>query len=370
MSDEKRPGSSGDKRAVVGDLNLEDIKLTIRRDFKEVKEFFLEEERIRRLEGMGKFKRTIFLALWLFKELFLRLTLVRRLLLILAMVLLFVNVSATIGIGGRASIQVNSIIKIMGGLVLLFILMMELKDKLLARDELVAGRSVQLALMPETSPDIPGWDVWLYSRPANDVGGDLIDYIQVDSSRFGLALGDVAGKGLPAALFMAKLQATLRALVTESDSLAKLGTRLNEIFHRDGISRSFASLVYLELQPDSGRILLLNAGHPPPLVLKKGRVQSTDKGDMALGILPHARYASRHIDLQKGDILVVYSDGVTEAQDEADEFFGTDRFFQLLPGQKSVSARELGAKILAAVDSFIGEARFHDDLSLMILKRE
>src|SRR5512138_3275825 len=94
------------------------------------------------------------------------------------------------------------------------VLMLELKDKLLARSELEAGRTVQLALMPDRPPVVPGWDIWLYSRSANDVGGDLVDYLQIDPQRLGVMLGDVAGKGLPAALLMAKLQATLRALVS------------------------------------------------------------------------------------------------------------------------------------------------------------
>ncbi len=362
----KSDDTSQGKRIVIGELNLADIKGTIRRDFKELKEFFLDEERIRRLEHMGKFKRGILLCFWLLKGLFLRLTFVRRLLLTLAMILLFINVSAAIGFG---TIRVNNF-QILGGLLVLFILMLELKDKLLAHDELAAGRSVQLALMPETSPKVPGWDMWLYTRPANDVGGDLLDYIQVDQDRFGLSLGDVAGKGLSAALFSAKLQATLRALVSEFDSLAELGAKLNEIFHRDGIPRSFASLVYLELKPDSGSIQLLNAGHLPPLILREGRVETMSKGDLALGILSRSRYTTRKVELEAGDIFIVYSDGVTEAQNEADEFFGSSRFMQLLSELDEVTAQQAGEQILDTVDRFIGEAPRQDDLSLIILKRQ
>ena len=92
-----------------------------------------------------------------------------------------------------------------GGIILIAVLMLELKDKLAARDELEAGRTVQLALMPESSPAVPGWDLWLHTEPANDVGGDLIDHLQIDDSHHGVALGDVSGKALPAALLMVKL---------------------------------------------------------------------------------------------------------------------------------------------------------------------
>ena len=110
------------------------------------------------------------------------------------------------------STQISIHFPTLGIAILLFILMLELKDKLLAREELEAGRAVQRALMPDSGPTIPGWDVSLFTRSANDVGGDLVDYVPLDDQRNGLVLGDVAGKGLPAALLMAKLQSTLRAL--------------------------------------------------------------------------------------------------------------------------------------------------------------
>lgn len=362
----KQTGTAGNKKNVVGELNLDDFKSTIRRDFKELKEFFLEEERLRKLEDKKPFERGLIMTGLLFKGLFLKLTNARRILLIIALLLLVINISGTIG---QTNIRFDNLFKILGGLVLLFILMLELKDKLLAHDELAGGRQVQLALMPETSPKIQGWDVWLYSMPANDVGGDLVDYIKLSDNRFGLVLGDVAGKGLPAALFMAKLQATLRALVTESASMADLGNKINKIFHRDSISKSFASLVYLELKPRSGHINFLNAGHLPPLILTDGRVESTEKGNLGLGILATAHYKAKKVQLKRGDLFLVYSDGVTEAQNEAEEFFGNERLLKLISGLDDPYVSEVGAKILKAVDDFVGEAPRHDDLSLLILKR-
>ncbi|MCK4760801.1 MAG: serine/threonine-protein phosphatase [Candidatus Aminicenantes bacterium] len=364
--EKKQPGNTGQKKTVIAELSVDNVKNTLRRDFEELKQFFLDEERLRKLENMKPFKRSLLVAWWLLKSMFLRLTVTRRLLLVLGMTLLMINLS---WVTKGADIRFDSYFKILGGLVFLFILMLELKDKLLAHDELAAGRQVQLALMPEASPKIPGWDVWLYSMPANDVGGDLVDYIPVDKDRFGLVLGDVAGKGLPAALFMAKLQATLRALVTEFDSAAELGDKINEIFHRDIISKSFASLVYLELEPNSGRISLLNAGHPPPLIIREGKIQPTGKGNIGLGIRADTRYKTKDISLEQEDFLIVYSDGVSEAQDEKDEFFGTERLLRILSETADLSAVEVGEKILTAVENFVGEAPRHDDLSLMILQR-
>lgn len=362
----KKTGSATNKKESIEDLDLDMFKSTIRRDFKEVKEFFLEEEDLKSLESKNPFMRGILMVYWLLKGLYLKLTIVRRVLLIIALVLLFINVSGTVG---RTNIRLDGYFKILGGLTLLFVLMLELKDKLLARDELAAGRQVQLALMPESSPDIPNWDVWLYSMPANDVGGDLVDFISLGENRFGLVLGDVAGKGLPAALFMAKLSATLRALVTEFDLPAELGTKINRVFHRDSKSKSFASLVYIDLKSGSGDIEFLNAGHLPPLVLRNGRVETTEKGNLALGILAKAQYSSKKIQLNGGESFLVYSDGVIEALDETGEFFGNNRLIQLVSGLSGLDAAGLGKKILDEVDRFIGEAPRHDDLSLLILKR-
>ncbi|MFQ5626458.1 MAG: SpoIIE family protein phosphatase, partial [Methyloligellaceae bacterium] len=140
------------------------------------------------------------------------------------------------------------------------------QDKLLARDEIEVARQVQLARFPQEQPRLPGWAVWSYTRPANDVGGDLVDYIELDSGRLGVALGDVAGKGLGAALLTAKLQATLRALVPECRTLDELGGRLNTILHRDGLDNRYATLFYLELAHEGGHVRFLNAGHNPAIV--------------------------------------------------------------------------------------------------------
>jgi sigma-B regulation protein RsbU (phosphoserine phosphatase) len=348
------------------EFNLAEIKKTIHRDFKDAREFYLDEDNKRRLEGMGRIKKWFFTSLWLFKGLFLKLTPVRRILLIISLIFIFMSVSATIG---ESNMRVDSNLKIVGGVILLFILMLELKDKLLARDELIAGRSVQEALLPQSSPSLPGWDVWLFSKPANDVGGDLLDFIQLEKNRFGFTLGDVSGKGLPAALLMAKLQSTLRALINEVDSIDELGTKMNDIFQRDTVPTSFASLIYLECSGDSNRLEMLNAGHMPPLILRNKRIHPTEKGDRALGISRDSVYSTRTIELERGDLLVVYSDGVTEAQNEKSEFFGYERLITILTALEDRSVADTGKDLLRAVEDFVGEAPVHDDLSIMLLKK-
>ncbi|MCL5021440.1 MAG: serine/threonine-protein phosphatase, partial [Bacteroidetes bacterium] len=254
-------------------------------------------------------------------------------------------------------------------LLVLLVLMLELKDKLLAHDELRIGRTVQKALLPDDNPSISGWSIWLFTRPANDVGGDLVDYINLGESRLGLALGDVAGKGLGAALLMSKLQSTLRAIAPDYSSLSELGQRINLIFCRDSLPSKVATLVYMELTQNSGKIRLLNAGHLPPLVLRGGNVEELAHGAPALGLIKTSRFEEQVIELGPGDLFVAYSDGVTEARNERDEFFGDQRLKSVIGKSAGISPDRVGERLLAEVDAFVGEAPRSDDLSLVLIKR-
>src|SRR5262245_13508277 len=224
-SDPRRPDPNlletfgQDARHVWTDVRRTGFKRTVHRTFVDLQEFYLGAHSRDRLLRMGKNRRALFVVAWLLKSLFLKLTPARRVL--LALSFLFMWQETNVAVAGNPQIRIN--FPFLGIVTLLLILMLELKDKLLAREQLEAGRSVQRALMPESSPAIRGWDVWLYTRSANDVGGDLVDCVPLGDERYGLALGDVAGKGLPAALLMAKLQSTLRALAADTRPLAELG---------------------------------------------------------------------------------------------------------------------------------------------------
>jgi sigma-B regulation protein RsbU (phosphoserine phosphatase) len=248
--------------------------------------------------------------------------------------------------------------------------MLELKDSLLAKDELKAGKSIQEALMPERNPEVPDWDIWLFTKPANDVGGDLVDFQKLGENRYSAAIGDVAGKGLGAALMMAKLQATLRALAPNFSSLPELGQKINDILHRDRVPKSFASLVYFEFSSSNNKIKIFNAGHMPPVILRKTDVEEMPKGDVALGLMPGTNYVESVLELNKNDSLIVYSDGLTEAQNEYEGFFGQKKLLGILPNLYELSASKIGDHILSEVKQFVGNAPVHDDLSLVIIKRK
>jgi hypothetical protein len=338
----------------------------LRKTLTELEEFYLTPERRQRLaraRGVGRW----FLSAWfLLVALIRKLSPLRRVVLLTALLFLW---SSHQGIHIGRNVQADVNFGTFGSLLLLALLLLELKDKLVARHELEAGRAVQDALMPQDCPTIAGWDMWISTRPANDVGGDLVDALLLSPGRVGVALADVAGKALPAALLMGKVQATLRALATSAPSLSDLATQTNHILCRDGLPNRFATLIYLDVREASGTVRLMNAGHMPPAHLSGSTFHELPRGNMALGLMDGTSYDEQVVELQPGDMLVVYSDGLTEALNESGDFYGEERLQALFPGLTTLSAKDAGTRILASVDAFIGETKPYDDLSLVILKR-
>lgn len=349
------------------DISEGGFKGNITTDFEELKEFFLNDERKKRLAGMGKVSRFFYMFWWLLSELLLKLTPTRRLVLIIGIALLVLP--GRLGMsGGDVDLSTNT--SIFGGILILFVLMLELKDKLVAKDELGAGRTVQNALMSERNPIVPGWKVWLFTEPANDVGGDLVDIIELADDKYGVTLADVSGKGLGAALLMAKLQTIIRALTPDYISLAKLFGKVNSTFFKDIMPNSFASLVYIQLFKNNNEIEIVNAGHLPPIIIRDNSINHLEKGNVALGLVGDAIFKSEKITLNSGDYFIVFSDGVTEARNIVGEFFGLEKLSEFVEKTSYHSPEQLGQKLLSQVKYFIGEAKAHDDLSIVILKRE
>ena len=364
-NDSQRPPEPRLRDTLRQDLKHPDFFQSLRRDFSELRQFYIEEEKNLRLAQMTWYKRGFFLAWWLFKSMMLKLTPARRILFFVGFVLILA--SRSVGIQDD-QIQTSNW-EVLGGFLLVFVLMLELKDKLLARDELEAGQKVQNALMPERSPNVPGWSLWLFTRPANEVGGDLVDFLRINEERSGVVLADVAGKGLQAALLMVKLQATIRALASDFQSTSDLMSRINKIFHRDTPSNMFASLLYVELRDNSGELRFVNAGHFPPVLLGSSGIREMSKGETGLGLVSASSYSEQIQTLQRGETFLAYSDGLTEARNEQGDFFGTERLFRLLSRLGAYSVEGMGQAITSELDQFVGEARANDDLSLIILRR-
>ena len=349
------------------DFRQTKIKAEFKSEYKDLKQYFLTSERKEKLAGMNPLKKFFVLPWWLTKALYFKLTPFRRILFFIGIVGFFTFGSFDSGPEGT-DISLN-ISAVFTAFVFLFILALELKDKLLAKTELQEGRAIQQSLMPEQSPKVKGWDIWLFTRSANDVGGDLLDFIQIDENKFGVAVGDVAGKGLSAALLMAKLQSTIRALVYDYPSLEALGDKLNKIFHRDSPSKIFASLIYIEINSESGDVRFINAGHYPPIMVRKDNTEQLHKDAPALGLIKEATFTKQLVSLNQNNFMIVYSDGLSEAKNESGDFFGEIRLIELLKNRHALTSQQLGELIIANADSFMNKIPAHDDLTLAVLKK-
>ncbi len=351
-----------DFRKSFGDARRAGYAHTVSQTFTDLEGYYLSDASRQALAAMNPVRRFIYRVWWLVKALFFKLAPGRRVLLAIGLVALLVSLLQN---GGA---QNNPHIALIGGACVLLVLMLELREKLLAHDELAEGRAVQKALLPKTTPAIEGFRIWLDTTPANDVGGDIVDVLRAEDGRFYLMLGDVAGKGLGAALLAARLQATFRALAPSASTLAAVGDQLNRIFHRDGPSNRFATLVVLAGQPGSPTLRVLNAGHPPPLIARNGDVTAVPSGGPALGIIAGARYAEHEVTLSPGDTLLVYSDGVTEAMNADGDLFGEDRLISSFRMLARTALTDVGPGLQAVVRQYEGDARPHDDVSIIVVR--
>jgi len=169
---------------------------------------------------------------------------------------------------------------------------------------------------------------------------------------------------------MAKLQAIIRAIAAEFSSLSKLFEKLNSAFHKDILPNSFASMVYVEIEDNNDNLEYVNAGHLPPIVIKDGKLTKLEKGDVALGLVGNSIFNSEKLNLRNDDYFIAFSDGVTEARNHVGDFYGLERVIHFIDNATYHSPEQLGQKLLFQVESFIGSAKAHDDLSIVILKRE
>lgn len=352
------------RKTIRDDIRKINLTKDIRNEYKSLGDFYLNAEKKDELKSMTPVQRWVHKTKWLLKSMFIHLTPLRRLLVLAGILFLIIGRSITFD-----GVSMTSNEGLLGGILILFVLFLELKDKLLAKHELEAGRKVQRALMPEQTPEFTGWTIWLYTRPANEVGGDLIDYLRLHKDECILTIADVAGKGLKAALLTSKLQATIRALATEINSLADLGKKVNEIFHRDSIASLFASMLIFRVNSNSGKITYVNAGHFAPLIVTDKKIKEHPKGDAALGIIADSEYREQNVTLNTNEIFIAYSDGVFEARNENGEFFGMERFKQLIKNSVNKSPKQIGEYIISQLEKFIGDASATDDISLIIMKR-
>jgi sigma-B regulation protein RsbU (phosphoserine phosphatase) len=257
-----------------------------------------------------------------------------------------------------------------GFLLVNLLMLLEVADRLSLKNDLEIAREIQQAMLPRAEYRAPGVEAFGMTRPANTVGGDFYDILPLPDGRVLLALGDVAGKGSPAALLMALLLAMMRTLVDEGLEDAELASRLNTQIVKHAPRSRFVTLFVATLTPATGELVYVNAGQNPPLLRRgNGAYERLRAGGMALGMFENATYSAGRVDLAPGDVLVMYSDGITEAEDAFERPFDEAGVQGVVDSPHWASAKELGWALFAAVEAHRQERRLLDDLTVLVARR-
>jgi sigma-B regulation protein RsbU (phosphoserine phosphatase) len=250
-------------------------------------------------------------------------------------------------------------------------LVSELATRQRLEHELQVARDIQASFLPSCCPDVPGWELAAFWRAARQVGGDFYDFIPLQRDHYALVVADVADKGVPAALFMALTRTLTRSAAIHSHRTpAEVLVRLNEMILSDARSDLFVTIFYADLSP-VGRVTFANAGHNPPMVVRAGmgEIEYLRPHGMALGVMPEVTLADQQVRLEDGDVLVLYTDGVTDALDQHGHEFGLERLEQAVVKHRQRSADGIVTAIQDAMDKFVGDEPPFDDLTLVVAKR-
>jgi sigma-B regulation protein RsbU (phosphoserine phosphatase) len=235
------------------------------------------------------------------------------------------------------------------------------------RRELSEALKIQQRLLPQQVPQVDGWEIAASWQPASGVGGDCFDAIRFGRSRLALSIADVVGKGIPAALLMSNLQAAVRAFASDAIEPQALCHQVNRILCGNIAEGRFISFFYCLLEAATGVLTYTNAGHYLPiLVHADGSVERLGEGGPVLGVIAQAEYGQAQVALGAGDRLVFFTDGLTEARNEADEEFGESRLVEATVDHRACSAPALQARLADAVAAFTG-GRLQDDATLIVL---
>ncbi len=238
------------------------------------------------------------------------------------------------------------------------------------REEVRLAAKIQMDLLPATVPALDGYELAGTSIPAQVVGGDYFDFIRLAGGRMGICLGDVSGKGMPAALLMANLQATLRGQTLLDPEVAGTVRRSNRLLFETTSPEKFVTLVYGALDPKKHTFRFTNAGHDHPCLFRKeGKPLRLESGGIVLGILPDYDYTEESVEFHPGDVLVIYSDGIVESMDALNAQFGLDRLTGVIRDRLDDTAGEILSAIVDAAQRHAGSAPQYDDMTVVVVKR-
>ncbi len=329
--------------------------------------------RVRQETQPRSFFQTVQEFLWAILE---KLSPARRVLLLLGIVFLILPGAGFSHMGKSGEVEfVEVSFHFYAGILLFIVLMLEVSDRVVMKRDLEIARDIQSWLLPSTPPAVPGLAIAFATRPANTVAGDYYDVFARPTmvpgeTRFLLAVADVAGKSIPAALLMATFQASLKTLSAIPCSLVELVTGMNKYASTNSQGGlRFTTAFLAEFDPVSRTLTYVNAGHNTPILRRStGSVERLTVGGLPLGILANAGYESASVVLQPGDWLAIYTDGVVEAMNQRDEEYGEQRLVQVLDAGATSTPDELLRRLMSDVDAFVGPTPQHDDITCLLVK--
>jgi serine phosphatase RsbU (regulator of sigma subunit) len=368
------------------DLTAEDLQRLFTRDTKEAYRFFTRHLDPDALKGLPRHRRVLAYTRAVFLAFTMKLSPARRIVygasLVMALVGL-VNLFRGIGlvrviefplfggIGVPGPVFVNGTWSLLLAFVLMNLLvLLEVADRLSLKNDLEIAREIQQAMLPSGRVAGAGFETFGFSRPANTVGGDCYDIIPLDDGRLVITVADVAGKGSPAALLMALLLAMLRTLVEEQLEPAELMTRLNVQVSRHTPGSRFITMFYAVFDPSTGSLTYVNAGHTQPMIVRTGgSIERLTEGGIALGMFEQSKYQTGSTTIQPNELVAVYSDGITEAEDAAGRPFDDAGLENVLKSTRTQEISEMGSSVVRAVERYTVDTRIADDLTILLLRR-
>jgi sigma-B regulation protein RsbU (phosphoserine phosphatase) len=236
-------------------------------------------------------------------------------------------------------------------------------------EEYRMAKEIQLNILPKQIPEISGYDIFALNIPAREVGGDYYDFINLPENKIAFCLGDITGKGLPAAMLMANLQATLRGQALTQKNVSDNIKNSNLLLFNSTAENRFATLFYGELDFINHTITYCNAGHDAPISIFQNKISRLTEGGLLLGSFDFAEFEQVSKLIEPGELLLIYSDGVTEAMNNTNEEFGEEKLLSILKSNVNLLAKELIDKIVSEVKTHSSKVEQSDDITLMAIKR-
>jgi phosphoserine phosphatase RsbU/P len=329
-----------------------------------------------RLEGVHRSQHFFGVASQFFWAIVEKLTPARRVLLIVALLLVVLPGGEWTWRTHSGTMEVFGLdFHFYGGLLMFALLILEVADRVVMKRDLQIAKEIQTWLLPATPPQIPGLEVAFTTRPANTVAGDYYDvFIRpregLESETFLIAIADVAGKSVPAAMLMATFQASLKTLSSTHSSLTVLVSRMNRYACSNSQNgRRFTTAFIAEFDPASRRLTYVNAGHNDPILRRRsGIIERLGIGGLPLGIMEDGIYQSGEVTIEPGDWLATFTDGVIEAENRFQQEYGEQRFLTMLHAGAMLSPAMLLNTVMVDLDRFVGDAPQHDDITCMLLR--